>query len=185
MRERDALTSASEARWIKTKPTNQVLTYHKTSCFPFHPADNPKCCSPPVSRPLLSQPNEIRGNAAAASVPDRFFLAEAWWVSAWRGHHDSSSIHSDPPGPLLNQVRGATVVHTPEIVLDCCRCLCFLSSRHYRTGRLYALPTRRLLFLCMRMWKNCRGYSSLPPPPNTSFGNCNFQHMGSPQQYAV
>lgn len=37
----------------------------------------------------------------------RFFLVEAWWMASWRTYHDSSSIHSDPPPTLLNQVKRA------------------------------------------------------------------------------
>ncbi|CAM9986673.1 unnamed protein product [Ascophyllum nodosum] len=37
-----------------------------------------------------------------AAADGRLFLAEARWLAAWRAHH-SSSVHSEPPGRLLNQ----------------------------------------------------------------------------------
>ena len=39
----------------------------------------------------------------SAAADGRLFLAEARWLAAWRAHH-GSSVHSEPPGRLLNQV---------------------------------------------------------------------------------
>lgn len=61
-----------------------------------------------VMRHIICFDLEIACYCSHAPVPsnDRFFLAESWWLDAWRNYHDSTSILQEPPTPLLNQVWG-------------------------------------------------------------------------------
>lgn len=102
------IPSPCELLYLIIFPPRRLSTFHLIIyyyCFPL------VLCLPFTSFMgwtvfFIFCPTVFMPSRSGSTVPhERFFLAEAWWLSAWRAHHDSSSIHSDSPGPLLNQVR--------------------------------------------------------------------------------